>query len=323
MTAAAHAVGVALCTYEGERYVGEQLSSILAQDPAPAEIIVGDDGSSDRTVEIVTQTVAGTVPLTVLPGAGRLGVTKNFERTVSAVSAPLVALSDQDDVWHPERLDRLVRIFDDESVLLVHTDARLVDSNGTPLGRTLFQDLEVSPEELRLEASRRPLDAFIRRNLATGATVVFRRSLVEAALPFPEDWVHDEWLATLAAALGQVRAVAEPTIDYRLHGANQIGVAAPTLRYKLSRVFEPRGDRNAVLARRFTQLAVRLEELGADESVCATARAKARFEDQRAALPRWRWRRLLRVLRLARSGGYTRYASRGRADIVRDLVQPA
>lgn len=323
MTSTPPAVGVALCTFNGEAFVAQQVRSILDQSPAPAELVVGDDGSSDGTVEVVRRTDPGRTAVTVLDGASRLGVTKNFERTVRAVGSPLVALSDQDDVWHPGRLSRLAALFDDDAVLLVHTDARLVGADGEPVGRTLFEELEVSPAELDLERAGRAFDVFLRRNLATGATVVFRRTLLEYALPFPEEWVHDEWLAAVAAALGGVAVIAEPTIDYRLHGGNQIGVTAPTLRYKLSRILEPRGDRNARLARRFGVFADRLEELPVAPEIRAGARAKAEFEARRAALPASRLRRVLPVLRLARTGGYGDYASRGKADILRDLVQPA
>ncbi len=323
MTPGAQTVGVALCTFNGEPYVAEQLRSIVAQSSPPALIVVGDDGSTDRTIEVVRATAGDAVRLSVLPEGARLGVTRNFERTIVAVDAPLIALSDQDDVWHPGRIARLAPLFDDSSLLLVHTDARLVGPDGAPLGRSLFDDLEVSPDELALERSGRAFEAFLRRNLATGATMVFRRSLLESALPFPEGWVHDEWLAVIAAALGGVAVVADQTIDYRQHGANQIGVTAPTLSYKIGRVFERRGERNRILARRFAILADRLDTLPVAESVRRAARAKAEFEARRAAMPSGRLRRAFPVLRLAATKAYGRYASRGVADIGRDLLQPA
>lgn len=323
MTPGAQTVGVALCTFNGEPYVAEQLRSIVAQSSPPALIVVGDDGSTDRTIEVVRATAGDAVRLSVLPEGARLGVTRNFERTIVAVDAPLIALSDQDDVWHPGRIARLAPLFDDGSLLLVHTDARLVGPDGAPLGRSLFDDLEVSPDELALERSGRAFEAFLRRNLATGATMVFRRSLLESALPFPEGWVHDEWLAVIAAALDGVAVVADQTIDYRQHGANQIGVTAPTLSYKIGRVFERRGERNRILARRFAILADRLDTLPVAESVRRAARAKAEFEARRAAMPSGRLRRAFPVLRLAATKAYGRYASRGVADIGRDLLQPA
>ncbi|MDN4598401.1 glycosyltransferase family 2 protein [Leifsonia virtsii] len=318
-------VGIALCTFNGERFIERQLESILAQRPAPDEVVVSDDGSIDSTLERVEAVAArAPVPLTVLRGSKPLGVTANFERAVRATSSDLIALSDQDDVWHEGRLARLVREFDDPAVLLVHTDARLVDSEGESLGRSLFESLEVTREELGREQAGDAYTVFLRRNLATGATVILRRSLLDDALPFPPGWVHDEWLAAVAAARGGVRVLTEATIDYRQHGANQIGVAAPTLARKVRRVLEPRGERNVILASRFATLADRLDGLdGIAEERLASAREKAAFEAERAAMPASRLPRARHVLRLARTGAYERFASRGRADILRDLIQPA
>ncbi|WP_431279771.1 glycosyltransferase family 2 protein [Leifsonia poae] len=323
-------VSVALCTFNGARFVRQQVESILAQRPGPAQLVVSDDGSRDDTLEIVRDVAgsqrAAAVEVVVLAGEQPVGVTRNFQRAVTAADGDLIALSDQDDVWHEGRLERIAaRFADDPALLLVHTDADLVDSTGRRLGRTLFESLEISPDEFAAEESGRAFDAFIRRNLATGATVVFRRELLMAALPFPDGWVHDEWLAAVAAATGRVDVLREATIDYRQHESNQIGVAAPSLRGKIKRVLEPRGSRNTVLAERFATLADRLAGLGdavAREKL-DMAREKARFEAERAAFPTNRARRALPVLRLASSGRYERFASRGRGDVVRDLLQPA
>ncbi|MFE4469962.1 glycosyltransferase family 2 protein [Leifsonia sp. NPDC056824] len=323
----AAALSVALATYNGARYVGEQLASILGQVPAPAELVIADDGSADGTVEVaLAEAERHGVRPTVLGPSGSAGVTANFERAVTATTQPLIALSDQDDRWHPGRVARLVAHFDaDDALLLLHTDARLVDAEGVPLGRTLFESLEVGPHEFADEEEGRAFHAFLRRNLATGATVLFRRSLLDAALPFPREWVHDEWLAAIAAATGGVAVVREATIDYRQHGANEIGVAAPTLSRKVARVLEPRGSRNRDLATRFAILADRLAALGArvPAEYLDAARSKAAFEARRAALRPNRLLRVVPVARLALSGAYGRYASRGRADILRDLVQPS
>jgi glycosyltransferase involved in cell wall biosynthesis len=324
-------ISVALCTFNGAEYVGEQVSSILGQVRAPDELVVSDDGSSDGTLDVVAARVEaaasqGVSPdVIVLEGAAPSGVTANFERAVAATTRPLIALSDQDDVWHVDRLARLEARFDDQDLTLLHTDARLVDGTGAPLGSTLFEALELSDEDLRLEETGRAFEALLRRNLATGATVVFRRELLDAARPFPPEWVHDEWLAVIAAATGRVGVVREATIDYRQHGSNQIGVTAPTLRYKVRRVLEPRADRNVNLARQFRVLADRLERLGAavPASRLNLARQKAEFEATRAAMAPNRIRRIGTVAGLARRGLYSRFASRRRFDIIRDLLQPA
>jgi len=322
----APSVSVALCTRNGAAYLREQLASVFAQTVPVAELVLSDDDSGDESVAIVRDAAAAaSVTLTVLENRPPLGVTKNFEQAVRQARGEFVALADQDDVWHPDKLARALAVFDDPAALLVHTDARLVGPDGATLGATLFDHLEVSGQELLLEESGRGFDAVLRRNLATGATVVFRRSLLERALPFPTSWVHDEWLAAVAAAYGGLRVLREPTVDYRQHGANEIGVAAPSLRNKVARVArEPRGDRNRVLGEKFTELAARLAALdGLPADVTAAANDKAEFERRRAGMSRIRALRLASVARLAASGAYPRFASQGLLDIARDLLQPA
>jgi glycosyltransferase involved in cell wall biosynthesis len=319
------ALSVALCTYNGEGFVREQLESILSQRPAVAELIVCDDGSSDRTLSIVRKAISdSTVDGLVERNEAPLGVTKNFEKAIGRTTQPLIALSDQDDVWHAGRVEAVTNAFAREPGLtLLHSDARLVDSVGNDLGRTLFSSLEVTNDELAEEQAGRAFETFLRRNLATGATMIFRRELFELASPFPVEWVHDEWLAIIAAATGNVQVWRQPTIDYRQHTGNQIGVAAPTLRRKIRRVLTERADRNELLAKRFRILANRLATLGVPSETLQAARDKADFEERRAMLPANRLKRLPKVVRLATLGDYRRFASRRNADIVRDILQPA
>jgi glycosyltransferase involved in cell wall biosynthesis len=324
-SAASPSVSVALCTYNGARYVVEQLNSILGQTSLPAEIVVSDDDSVDDTVREVERIVSSAPPalsVAVLRNAPGLGVVGNFERAVTATTGELIALSDQDDVWHADKLSTVLDLLAERpEVDLVHSDARLVDGEGRPLGATLFDYLEVSAADLAAEQSDQGFGVLLRRNLATGATVVFRRRLLDSALPFPSEWVHDEWLAVIAAATGRVGAIATPTVDYRLHGSNEIGVHAPTLRRKIEQVLNADGERNRVLAAKFAVLAERLRHLDVPESTVRLAERKAAFESARATLPAARIRRIPAIFRAARAGSYSRFASQGRMDIVRDLLR--
>lgn len=326
MTSPVLRVSVAMCTYNGARYVGEQLGSILDQTNRPNEIVIADDGSTDGTLgvvrEIWTERQPGDVSLNILAQGARLGVTANFQRAIDATRGDLVALSDQDDVWHPERLSLASAAFRaDESLLLQNSDARLVDASGRPLGMTLLDALRVSAVEHDEIDRGQAFHAYIRRNLVTGATVMFRRSLMAAAAPFPSEWVHDEWLAIIAAATGRVMLSDVALIDYRQHGSNAIGVASPTLGYRIGRMLEPRADRYARLSARATVLVAKLQILGVDASIVDLAVEKERFEAVRASLPAFRPARVAAVLRELRAGSYSRLSSQGIADVVRDLVQ--
>lgn len=325
-------ISVALCTHNGEQFVGRQIATILAQTRPADEVVLSDDASTDRTVAIVTQEFERArrdgfdVPeLIVLRNDVALGVTANFESAITACAGELIVLSDQDDEWEPDKLRRIEDGFATRpGLLFLHSDALLIDDAGAPAGGTLFGALEIGEGERAAVHSGAAFSVFLRRNLATGATAALARELVGLARPFPAEWVHDEWLAVQAAARERIDLTERALTRYRRHDANQIGAGDPTLRHKVSRVLGTRGDRNQKLARRSAVLRDRLA-LAEDVPrgyVDAAAR-KAAFERVRAELPASRVRRFVPTIRLAMSGDYGRYASRARLDIIRDLLQPA
>lgn len=320
-------VSVALCTYNGAAFLDEQLRSILAQTVLPGEIVVSDDGSTDRTGEIVAAVAAESpVPVVFTRNEPALGVTRNFESAMRATTGDLIVLSDQDDVWRSDRLAVAIAAFDARPELqLVASDARLVDATGAPLGTGLFASLSIGPTEREQIEAGRAFGVLLRRNLVTGATTMVRRAVLDAALPFPAPWVHDEWLAIVAAARGPIQLLDDQLVDYRQHGANQIGVAEPTFAYKLRRLTSPGRQRNQDIADRMAGLDAGLGRLadGAPLADHVAVREKLVFERFRAELPPSRWRRIVPVLRRIPRGEYQRFASQGALDIVRDLVQPA
>lgn len=321
-------VSVALCTRNGARYLPEQIRSICTQTPLPREIVLSDDDSTDDTLAVVRDTlaqcgVADRVVLRVFSNTPPLGVTRNFEQAVRACSHDLIALCDQDDVWHPGRLARMVAQFDARpELLLLHTDARLVDAELTPLGYTLFHALEVRHAELTSIASGRAFSVLARRNLVTGATTVFRRTLLEAALPFEPEWVHDEWLGVVAAAVGRVDVLLEPSIDYRQHATNQIGARRLTLFEKVGKAFAKRGDKHMGRLHRAEALLQRLQQLGAHvpAKYLEIQRAKVAHQRFRAGLPAARPLRVVPVLIEAACGRYARFGRGGYA-LVQDLLE--
>jgi len=326
-------ISVALCTHNGARFIAEQLRSILSQSVPPQQIVISDDASTDATVSIARAVLAQASALSsrapieciILCNPEPLGVAQNFESAILETSGDLVALADQDDIWRPDRIARIVREFESRSDLdFVFSNARLIDAAGASLNRTLFDVLEISSADQETLHNGDALSLFIRRNFATGATVMFHRRLLENSLPFPPHWLHDEWLATIAAATGHIDVVDETLIDYRQHGSNVIGVDYPTLRRKVQRALEPRGGRNERLSRQFAQLVKRLDSVRdtVPPQVLTLARTKALFEADRGRLPTARLRRLAPILAANRRGWYTQFASRGRLDMARDLLQP-
>lgn len=322
-------LSVALCTHNGAAFVAEQVRSVVSQRPAPREIVVGDDASTDDTIAIIEREIELAkafdpqlqTTLTVLRHEPALGVTANFDATIAACSSDLVALCDQDDVWPPGRLMRLLEPFGDPAVVLVHSDARLVDAQGEPFGASLLDVLDTSPDERRALRDGDAWPVLLRRNLVTGATVVVRRSLATLASPFPAPWVHDEWLAIVAAAHGGVRLVEEPLLDYRQHGANVIGATRLTWSRRWQRLREPRDVRAKRLVERAAALVERVSQWQSTEQVVTDAAGKLRFERARATAPAWQPARVPGIAVRFLRGDYRRFA-RGTIDVLRDLVQP-
>jgi hypothetical protein len=167
------------------------------------------------------------------------------------------------------------------------------------------------------------LTVLLRRNVVTGATVMMRRSLFDIAAPFPTDWVHDEWLGVIAAALGGIGFYPEPLVDYRQHAQNQIGVQRRSLRRKLGMLLEEGTRRNKRQLSRAEVLVERIDALGdlVPDHNRELAMAKLRHESARVRMPANRALRVMPVLREFATGGYSQFA-RGRKDVLLDVMQP-
>ncbi|WP_430592370.1 glycosyltransferase family 2 protein [Humidisolicoccus flavus] len=315
-------VSVALCTYNGAQWLEEQIRSILAQTVPVFEIVVGDDNSSDETLAILERLRSTSkIPIVVRAHKPALGTSANFLDAIHACSGEVVALSDQDDVWHERKIEQMLPLFEDPNVLLVHSDARLVDGSGRPLRHSLAESLEMNAGERAGLERGDALEILLRRNLVTGATVLLRRTLAESVQTVPDAWVHDEWLALIAASRGGLRFLPLPLIDYRQHETNQIGVSKPGLRVKITKLLGADPARIDRIARRGRSLAAALRECELFPEIARRKlQQKAEHMSARAALPRRRFARLVPVIRLSRDGRYRSY-TRGHIDIARDLFE--
>lgn len=252
-----------------------------------------------------------------------LRITKNFEQAALACKGDFIALCDQDDIWHSERLRYMAEELNRRTdLLLVHTDARLVDAKGDDLAESLFEALEVKRYEIDWIHAGQAFDMFLRRNLVTGATTVFRRSLLSDAAPFPTEWLHDEWLAIIAASVGQVDIIERKLTDYRQHDGNQIGARREAFIKKVKKALAPRGETHTqraikaeILLNRLLTLSDRLSPDMIDK-----VRAKLQHQNYRAALPVGRLARVMPVLREAATGRYDKFG-RGAQGVIRDLFQ--
>lgn len=223
-------ISIALCTYNGESFLRQQLGSIAKQTLLPDEVIISDDGSADSTPDIVKK-FGDEVPFRVewLSNSKNLGTTKNFEQAIRACKGEYIFLCDQDDYWLPDKIQQLATYLDEQpEVHVVFTDALLVDDNLNSLDKSLFKELRFLPEQKRRWREGNALDVLIQGNRVTGCTVAARREFIERILPFPEDYssmnfIHDTWIAWTAALENKIQFLDQQTVLYRQHDKQQIG----------------------------------------------------------------------------------------------------
>jgi len=218
-------LSVAMCTYNGARYLEEQLDSIASQTRQPDELVVCDDQSLDSTVEIIKAFQYNTAfPVRLLINEKKLGSTKNFEKAVSLCTGDIIALSDQDDVWQPDKLKLIEEKFrGSPNAGIVFSDAEIVDELLRPLGYRLWQAKGFSPAEQKKITQGRSLEVLLKHNIVTGAAAAFRAKFRELFLPIPASWVHDAWIALIIAVYADLDAIYDPLIKYRQHSNQQIG----------------------------------------------------------------------------------------------------
>ena len=221
-------LSIALCTYNGAVYLKEQLKSIAAQTRTPDELVISDDQSSDDTLRVIEEFAATAgFPVRLSVNESNLGIAKNFEKAISLCRGGVILLSDQDDVWHSDKLESVERIFEAKPQLsLVFSDAELVDETLRPFDETLFDRVHFDGRKQSLVRSGRALDVQLRENLVCGCTVAFRANLKELVLPISGGGplVHDGWIVLLIAAVGEIDFINRPLLKYRQHPAQQCRV---------------------------------------------------------------------------------------------------
>ncbi len=210
-------ISVALATYNGARFLREQLDSIYAQTYQNIEVVVCDDCSTDGTVEILEE-YRKRLGLQYLVNDRNLGFVGNFGKVMSICRGEFIALADQDDIWLPGKLEALLDGLGEAT--LVYSDAFLIDDNGHELPGSLIRTSGVKPMD------GRHFEYFVCNTCITGCTVMFRRDLLAAALPIPScETYHDWWLAVLASRRNGVKYLDEMLVKYRQHESNDTGAS--------------------------------------------------------------------------------------------------
>lgn len=227
---------IALSTYNGERYIKEQLESILSQSYENFIILVRDDNSNDKTLEILSS-----YDIKVIDEKKNLGIKKSFafvmQYSFKNLDSDYLMFSDQDDIWDAnkvkttyQKMQELENIYGMDTPLLVHGDLTVVDENLEVIASSFWKYQNIDP-------SKDSLNHLLLHNTVTGCTMMINRSLAEKIKNIPSEVImHDWWIAMVASAFGKIAYIDESLMLYRQHGKNDTGAKHYGVRYFIKKV---------------------------------------------------------------------------------------
>lgn len=231
-------ISVAICTYNGEKYIKEQLESIVRQHRVVDEIIMGDDGSTDSTINIAKKELdMSGIPYKIFQNKENVGVSANFENIIRKCTGDIILTADQDDVWFPEKVETIEKYFENNpSSVLVFSDGIVTDRELKPIG-DLWKSVHFTKRKEKLFEQSKYYEVLLSDNVITGAAMSFRKSLVDVCLPIEEkeNILHDYWFALSAPVCGEIGLIKKPLFLYRQHGENVVGVKSNSLINKAKR----------------------------------------------------------------------------------------
>lgn len=236
-------IAAVVCTYNGEKYISSQLTSIIKQSVSPDFILIIDDCSDDRTVEkarMILSTYKN--PFRIIKKKTNLGLKNSIEIAVNTIENDWILFADQDDVWKPNKVEEFsIAISHNKNANLIFTDAIVTDTELQPID-SLWNRVQFTPNEWPLVNS---LDKSIlfRRNVVTGATMGVKTTFAKSCLPIVDIpyVLHDYWFALNGLLTQSIVAIPNELISYRQHGSNTVGVRSLSLYSKVLRTLKKIG----------------------------------------------------------------------------------
>ena len=317
-------ISIALASYNGARFIGEQLASFAAQTRLPDELVICDDGSTDATVAIAEQFGArAPFAVRIERNAENLGLNANFGKAMALATGDVVLISDQDDIWYPEKIAAIEAALaaDPSKPSLIH-DEHIMGPDGERMDGTIFE---------RVRAA-----GYGERYFVAGNCTAHRRALLPLLLPIPGGDNYDGWFARVTTLLGLRQLLDRPLQLYRRHGGNvsepEVTAGAPTP-WSVSRRYGVADARagwgleiaqlDALIERIRTNRALVERLIGGERTDGALARIeaeRARIATRSALLSLPRWKRGPRVAGLWARGFYRDFA--GAKSALKDLIRP-
>ena len=229
-------VSVLLSTYNGEKYLKEQLEPLSEQSYTSFNIIARDDSSTDNTLKILKS-----YDIELMPESENLGATRSFSALLKyslESDSQYLMFCDQDDVWKEEKIEKtLIKMKELESKfgdipLLVHTDLEVVDEDLRTIDKSFWHFEQINP-------NMNAFNRLLMQNTITGCTLMINKKLAQLAMPIPSDAImHDWWLGLVASQFGKIGFVDETTIKYRQHEKNSIGTNGFSVKYIVQKMIK-------------------------------------------------------------------------------------
>ena len=252
-----HQIEILLATHNGATFLSEQIDSILKQSHSDWKLIIHDDASTDGTINIIKKyTTRYPNKIIFLDDAMSFSsATKNFSFLLQKVKAKYIMLSDQDDIWKPDKIEKTFQKMKEleskwiDKPLLVHTDLELVDEKLNPLSSSMWQHNQLNPY-------LHTFNRLLVQNTITGCTLMINKKLAVLASPIPESAkMHDYWLGLVAEYFGKIGTLPEQTILYRQHSSNTIGSQGFSRAYFQDKLFKKDIlSQNIMQAKKFLKL---------------------------------------------------------------------
>ncbi len=220
-------IGVIIATFNGERYIKEQLESIINQSIKPDFILVTDGGSNDNTINICEEYLSKkTIRYEIITSKSKLGVKDNFEKGIKNCHTKYIFFSDQDDYWLPDKIKNAMKVFEDDKVAVVFCNAHIVNDKLDNTGKTLWNKIGYHQSNTKIIYEKNSLELqsiLLKHNIMTGMCMAIDSKIVKNILPISNYSIHDSWIAHTANFFGDIASLDSKDVLYRQHSNNVIG----------------------------------------------------------------------------------------------------
>jgi glycosyltransferase involved in cell wall biosynthesis len=235
---------IAMCTYNGERFLQQQLDSLAAQEILPNELIVCDDASTDGTFKILENFAKNAkFKVKIFRNSINLGYVKNFEKAISLCTCDIIFLCDQDDIWGCKKIEEVVHVFaDDPSVGLVLHGYKKIDSTGKDYAEAedKYGVSKLTSVDLPDEIKNNSIEVFLLpvSRAWCGCMMAYRKKFNDLIIPIFPGKGHDDWILKIVAPVSEVRFISNKLIEYRMHNGNTNNFEKKTISLRFSRMLK-------------------------------------------------------------------------------------